>query len=520
MVKIEWSKESGFWVADKGLFINPNSWIDEGVLAGAFKMWVNGVKGILNVDILINRSFRKVRASEPGFDGLIKALNEHDWAKYSKEMAKAREEDRWRTSDELGHKWAWEKKADEAIDLGNIGTWMWYTRTASEIYGTSMPIWSIKREWRDVIDVPDRHYGPVTIVGNHLKRGYALEEAVSANGTATLWLNGYKRKAVVGMAMFDAIAALGVDVVVHEDIGSMWSSVRVAEGDNLAALAGDYDSFSDVSAALLLQRLCGSKLKISDLAKSQISSIRSDIMDVRFSKSLHSEVAANLDAAILSCKILKLKGLVEGKSLSEALCNAASVDHSDVMKALDGHKKKYLSHAIWSLKKEHRNDGLMPLFNATFGSTSIAKLPEDSLVNLYIGDLTGCCQHLAGAGKRVCKDGWKNSYNCNYVFRSESGGTVAHMWVWKDRNNNFVIDSVEARSYASMEEVAELIRAFGRYMATRGYKTLLSCDLAGRTKKVAEILDLKERITAGKQIQEKGWGYSDTDPGDECYVVY
>ena len=161
----------------------------------------------------------------------------------------------------------------------------------------------------------------------------------------------------------------------------------------------------------------------------------------------------------------------------------------------------------------------MPSFSASVEGMTLSKLPEFDLINMYIGDLTGCCQHLTGAGKRVCKDGWKNSHNCNYIFKSDSGAIVAHMWVWMDRAANLIIDSVEARSYASMEEIAELIRAFGKYMATRGHKTLVSKQALGKGRKVIEILNLEEKCIAGQQMHNEEWGYSDTDPGDKCYVV-
>lgn len=521
MVKIEWNRESGFWVSDKGKFEDsPGRWIDEGILANTFEVWVNKDTdtGIFSLEVYIKTSSEEVKATEPGFEGLIKALNNHDWSKSIERLSHTWLYGQWSASEDFGERLAWGDRANAALDAGEVGTYTWCTRVCSEIYGNTMPSWAIKMAWKDLIEASDRDYGPITYVKNRFK-GYALEEAVSSNGTYGLWLNGYKRKAVVGMFVFDAIAALGIDVAVYEPSKSMWSPVKVMEGDNLPVLAGDYASFGDVEAALLLQRLCGSKMKISDLSSVQVSEVRRNAKDVRFAKSLHSEVAANLDTVILSCEILKLKGLVEGRNLSEALCSAAGVELSAAMEALAGHKKKYLPHAIWSLKKEHKNNGLMPMFNAVFGDTSIAKLPENSLINLYIGDLTGCCQHLAGAGKRVCKDGWKNSHNCNYAFKSASGAVVAHMWVWMDRNNNLIIDSVEARSYASMEEVSELIRAFGRDMATKGHKTLIAKEALGKGRKVIKLLGLEEKATAGSQIQEKEWGYSDTDPGDECYVV-
>ena len=521
MVKIDWSKESGFMLADPGNFEKPLIRIEECLIGGILNGFIEkGQNGAFLISIYTMCHREIVQAEEPGFDGFIKALNSHDWSKLAKVFHDYRTQEIWTDSDEISQKWAWNRATYSAMDSGQVGTWTWYARTCEELYGEKLYDWEIKAQWKEIIEDKFQDLSLTFCIGKALDRGYAKEEELHRNGTAALWLQGYKRKSVVGMELFRALAVLGVDAFVNEQCLSIPRSIKVVDGDDLQGLKGDYNSFVDVEATLVLQRLCGKKLSLKDLGKYQAAMLRDKAPECRFAKNLHSEVAANLDMVLLACDLLKTKGLVGGPSLAEALCSASGVELSAVESVLHGHKKKYIPHAIWSVKNEHKNDGLMPLFNATFGDTSIAKLPENSLINLYIGDLTGCCQHLAGAGKRVCKDGWKNSYNCNYVFRSESGGTVAHMWVWKDRNNNFVIDSVEARSYAPMEEVAELIRAFGKHMATRGHKTLIAKEALGKGKKIINPLGLEEKATAGKQIQEKRWGYCDTDPGDECYVVY
>ena len=520
MVKIDWSKESGFMLADPGNLEKPLIRIEEcqisGILNGFIEKGQNGAF-LISIYTMCHREI--VQAEEPGFDGLIKALNSHDWSKLTKVFHDYRTQEIWTDSDEISQKWAWNRATYSAMDSGQVGTWTWYARVCEELYGEKLYDWELKGQWKEAIEAGFQDSDYRFCIGKALDRGYAKEEELHRNGTAKLWLQGYKKRAIVGMELFRALAVLGVGVFVDEQCSSIPRSIKVIDGDDLQGLKGDYAAFVDVEATLVLQRLCGKKINLKDLGKYQAAMLKDKAPQVRFAKNLHSEVAANLDMVLLACELLKIKGLVEGSSLAEALCSASGVELSAVESVLHGHKRKYMPHAIWSIKKEHKNDGLMPLFNATFGGTSIAKLPENSLVNLYIGDLTGCCQHLAGAGKRVCKDGWKNSHNCNYTFMASSGAVVAHMWVWMDRNNNLIIDSVEARSYAPMEEVAELIRAFGKHMATRGHKTLIAKEALGKGKKIIKLLGLEEKATAGLQIKEKRWGYCDTDPGDECYVV-
>lgn len=520
MVKINWSKETGFSVADAGNFNKPLISIEQCMLGGIINGYIQKIdNGKYAVSIYQMGCSEVVQATEPGFGGLIKALNGHDWSKLTKAFHDYRNVEVWTSSDEISQRWKWNSATYRAIDEGQVGTWTWYARVCEELYGEKLWDWELKAQWKDVIEAGFQEFSNSFCIGKALDRGYAKEEELIKNATASLWLQGKRRRSVVGMELFYALAILGVDVFVSEQRSRMPSSVKVMEGDDLQGLAGDYPTFAEVEKTLILQRLCGKVLALKDLDYRLADRAKTYASSVKFAKNLHSEVAANLDTVILSCKILKLKGLVEGPSLAEALCNAAGVELSAAMEALAGHKKKYLPHAIWSLKNEHKNNGLMPMFNAVFGETGIAKLPENSLINLYIGDLTGCCQHLAGAGKKVCKDGWKNSHNCNYVFRSYNNSIVAHMWVWMDRNNNLIIDSVEARSYASMEEIAELIRAFGSDMATRGHKTLIAKEALGKGNKIIKLLGLEEKATAGLQIQEKRWGYCDTDPGDKCHVV-
>ena len=520
MVKIDWSQETGFTLADAGNFSKPLISIEQCMLGGIINGYIQKIgHGVFCVSIYQMGCSEMVQATESGFDGIIKALNSHDWSRLTKAFHDYRNVEIWTTSDEISQRWKWSASTYRALDEGQIGTWTWYARVCEELYDERLWDWELKAQWREVIDSGFQEFTNFFCIGKALDRGYAKEQELHRNGTADLWLQGRKRRAVVGMELFRALAVIGVEVFVGEQHRSIPSSIMVMEGDDLQGLAGDYPTFAEVEKTLILQRLCGKVLALKDLNYYLADRIKTKASSVRFAKNLHSEVAANLDLVLLACELLKLKGLVEGPSLAEALCSASGVELSAVEAVLHGHKRKYLPHAIWSLKNEHKNDGLMPMFNASFGSTSIAKLPEDSLVNLYIGDLTGCCQHLTGAGKRVCKDGWKNSHNCNYIFKSDSGAIVAHMWVWMDRAANLIIDSVEARSYASMEEIAELIRAFGKSMEARGHKTLVSKQALGKGRKVIEILNLEEKCIAGQQMHNEEWGYSDTDPGDKCYVV-
>lgn len=61
---------------------------------------------------------------------------------------------------------------------------------------------------------------------------------------------------------------------------------------------------------------------------------------------------------------------------------------------------------------------------------SLEVLPKDSPMNLFIGNLTECCQHLQGAARNICIKGWSDPHSINYVIKSPSGKVMAHFWTW------------------------------------------------------------------------------------------
>ena len=522
MVKIDWSQETGFTLADAGNFSKPLISIEQCMLGGIINGYIQKIgHGVFCVSIYQMGCSEMIQATESGFDGIIKALNSHDWSRLTKAFHDYRNVEIWTTSDEISQRWKWSASTYRALDEGQIGTWTWYARVCEELYDERLWDWELKAQWREVIDSGFQEFTNFFCIGKALDRGYAKEQELHRNNTASLWLKGHKRRSVVGMELFYAIAVLGIDVFVSEQRSRIPSSVKVMEGDDLQGLAGDYPTFAEVEKTLILQRLCGKVLALKDLDYYLADRIKTKASSssVRFAKNLHSEVAANLDLVLLACELLKLKGLVEGPSLAEALCSASGVELSAVEAVLHGHKRKYLPHAIWVAKTPLGNAGSMPAFAASINGMSLSKLPESDLVNLYIGDLTGCCQHLAGAGKRVCKEGWRTDNNCNYVFRSPNGTIIAHMWVWLDSNGNLVADSIEARSFASREDIARLLKIFAQEMGAKGHKILIRQYMLCVEDDIAGFLGLEKKAYAGETLHGKEWSYSDTEPGDECYIV-
>ena len=85
MVKIDWSKESGFMLADPGNFEKPLIRIEECLIGGILNGFIEkGQNGAFLISIYTMCCREIVQAEEPGFDGFIKALNSQDWSKLAK----------------------------------------------------------------------------------------------------------------------------------------------------------------------------------------------------------------------------------------------------------------------------------------------------------------------------------------------------------------------------------------------------------------------------------------------------
>lgn len=107
---------------------------------------------------------------------------------------------------------------------------------------------------------------------------------------------------------------------------------------------------------------------------------------------------------------------------------------------------------------EHIVD-LMPDLVLEDSGLVLEKMSKTDIRNLYIGDITSCCQHLGGAGEDVCIEGWVDSHSSNYTFRQNTT-ILAHFWCFETDCGGLMIDSVEGLRQASPEVIARLIKQF------------------------------------------------------------
>ena len=102
------------------------------------------------------------------------------------------------------------------------------------------------------------------------------------------------------------------------------------------------------------------------------------------------------------------------------------------------------------------------IYTSSCGKYVLEMLSKTSLDNLVIGEHTSCCQHLNGAGRTVCIDGWLDSHSINYVIKSVSSNTIySHFWMWESQEGLLVLDSLEGRADKDLIEVTlSLVKVF------------------------------------------------------------
>lgn len=91
---------------------------------------------------------------------------------------------------------------------------------------------------------------------------------------------------------------------------------------------------------------------------------------------------------------------------------------------------------------------------------TLRKLPTDDYRGPMLGVLTGCCQHLMGAGRACAENGVTSPFSAFYIFE-RNNRLVAQSWIWRNAAGDLVIDSIEAidRSRDVINAVAGLLTA-------------------------------------------------------------
>lgn len=164
--------------------------------------------------------------------------------------------------------------------------------------------------------------------------------------------------------------------------------------------------------------------------------------------------------------------------------------------------------------KEHRpeTECTLPKVHFEEEGYTLTRLPKDALENLFMGDITSCCQKLGGFGEDVCTEGWTDKHSVNYVFRTPSNNICAHFWAWEAKDGGIVIDSIEGRSSTDTEIIAELTAQFVDKMNEEGVPVYLSQTPYGITEEVTNLFkewfDLEE-VPCPREARTKEYSYKD-----------
>ena len=148
-------------------------------------------------------------------------------------------------------------------------------------------------------------------------------------------------------------------------------------------------------------------------------------------------------------------------------------------------------------------------------------LPKGDHRNLTMGDITGCCQRVGGAGEDVCIEGWTDPYSVNVVFGNRKADEFyAHAWAWQTSKGDVVLDSVEGRSFVDHATVSRLVLELATQMKEKGTKVFLSDTSYGLTR------DVVSRLKVGGYISQDvcpdsiaDYSYMDTWPGSKCWLI-
>ena len=156
---------------------------------------------------------------------------------------------------------------------------------------------------------------------------------------------------------------------------------------------------------------------------------------------------------------------------------------------------------------------MLPDISIKYGEWELFKLPNSDPRNLWIGNLTGCCQKIGGAGEGAVLDCWTREDCTNYAIRSGNGSIYAYFMAWMSKNGNICIDSIESRDFVPVEMVYCLTRRFVELCKEDNVDVYISNTSHGVTSEVYELLYKDENEEISDSDVDEGWFYSDL-----CYL--
>lgn len=163
-----------------------------------------------------------------------------------------------------------------------------------------------------------------------------------------------------------------------------------------------------------------------------------------------------------------------------------------------------------------KNFEMCPYVQVEYKGYTLTKLAYNDPLQVSIGRLVDCCQHLDGAGSDCAAKAWTSGYCAIYAVH-KGDVPVSQTFAWRGKNDSLVFDSLEALGGVDRKTVCELfLMAAKKLVGKIGIRQIL----VGKTHYglTSDFIDLcTEQVLADTPNKEFSLNYSDANYG--CVVV-
>ena len=262
-----------------------------------------------------------------------------------------------------------------------------------------------------------------------------------------LFLQGKKRLAFEGKQLWLAIQMMATDPITTVYRG-MHMPCRYHRNDVIDF--GIKERLNSRIARIKLARLVGKRIAgEADLSKPEFEAL----FDTEYrsstpffiDKNLWGEVNKNISfwmETLWSAAFLDLLNekntdrlekeepiFLRGADIVSAVALACGVYIDELQAFCKENGVKNILAGVFSLKNtviDGTPGKMLPNVSIKYGEWELFKLPNNDPRNLWIGNLTGCCQKIGGAGEGAVLDCWTREDCANYAIRSSNGSIYAY----------------------------------------------------------------------------------------------
>ena len=165
------------------------------------------------------------------------------------------------------------------------------------------------------------------------------------------------------------------------------------------------------------------------------------------------------------------------------------------------------SQQIWSEARK-REVSSIPRVKGEENSYSYEVLRLDDAEGIYIGNLTDCCQRLAGAGESSMIHSMTEQNGRVFVIRDDNKRIIAQSWLWRN-GNTICFDNVEipnkAKSFENQKSIYRILLNVSKALCDKDNEALNKLVEAGKIseQKVKELKAAKVTVGRGHNDIER-----------------